>query len=137
MRAMSDVEKARMVTLPEAQRLLGVSKRTAQRMIADGRLRGVKQGSRWLVEMPTDVMQAPVAGSDTVAKLRQEVAVLTSQRDKLTTDVARLQTDNDKLWQMVGELTRQNGQLLARIPALPAPYEPAPARSWWQRFTRR
>jgi excisionase family DNA binding protein len=124
-----------MVTLPEAQRLLGVSKRTAQRMTADGRLRGVKQGSRWLVEMPADVKQAQPSDSDALAKLRQDVAVLTSQRDTLTTDVARLRADNDKLWQMVGELTRQNGQLLARIPALPAPTElptPPPERHWWQ-----
>jgi excisionase family DNA binding protein len=115
---MSDAQTTRMVTLPEAQRILGVSKRTAQRMLADGRLRGTKKGSRWLVEMPADVKQALPSDTDALAKLRQDVAVLTSQRDALA-------SERDYL---------RNALAAALTPHPPALPEPRTRWRWpWQR----
>jgi hypothetical protein len=132
------------MTLPDAALHLRLTRRTVERMLADGRLHGHKRDGRWIVEVPTDAeplptMQASAADHAALLterdQLRAERAALVAERDALQvrlrdaeTTIARLTAERDSA---VGErdwLRQTLSATLART--LPEPATSSPRTRW-------
>lgn len=98
--------ETRQVPLTEAARLLGISRRTAQRRLESGALTGAKVGARWYVDVvaePTEPPTAPepltvaptVALLVEVIDLRATLAEVSADRDELRHESALLRTKLD------------------------------------------
>jgi excisionase family DNA binding protein len=94
------------VTASEAARILGVSRRTVTRRIADGTLRTVEVGNarRVVLEMPEDAQPGhgtTPASADgqlaQIAHLRAQLEAVTSERDHLRSTVDKLAGTVDRL----------------------------------------
>ena len=92
--------------LTEAAKLLGISRRTAQRRLESGALTGQKVGARWLVDVvaePTEPPTAPepltvaptVALLVEVIDLRATLAEVSADRDNLRHESALLRVRLD------------------------------------------
>jgi len=135
--------------LDEAAKALGLSRRTVQRRLAAGTLTGRKQGTIWLVDVPTTT---PAAMTDALrvrlADTVRHLADVTRERDSLAGSVpalARQLADSERELSHAQErLTATEGErdylrqlaaaLTSRVPQLPERAEPPKAR--WQ-FWRR
>jgi len=103
------------VTVTEAAHLLGVSRRTIERRIADGTLIVTRDGHQRLVALPDDTVEVPHDATETTEArlslalaqcaeigrerdlLRQRVADLVSERDYLRSALAASLTTTQKL----------------------------------------
>lgn len=81
------------VPLDDAAKILGLSRRTIERRLAQGSLQGRRDGKRWLVILP----ESKPDNSDTVR----------SERDKLSCDLSELSAKYDSLTQERDTLSRQ------------------------------
>jgi excisionase family DNA binding protein len=133
--------------LTEAARLLGISRRTAQRRLESGALTGAKVGARWFVDVVTEPLAEPtepesraldpaVALLAEVSALRSTLAEVVSDRDSLRHESALLrakldsaESERDYLRSaLAASLTLGQSQRL-----LP---ERAASRAWWQVWRR-
>ena len=123
---------ARQVSVTEAARLLGVSRRTIERRVKDGTLTVTRDGRRRLVALPEGASTVTEDGTDTTeARLSQtlaQCAELSAECAVLRQRVADVTTDRDYLRSaLAAALTLQQK-------ALPERTEQRAA--WWQ-FWRR
>lgn len=118
--------KVREVPMSEAIRVLGVSRRTVQRMLKDGTLKGRKQGGRWAISLPVD---AQAVGESALSDLRAQLAKVTQERDTLAQRVADL--ESDKAWL---QRAHEASLVLAREQQETQP-DPAKGRSLWKRLS--
>ena len=128
--------------LDEAAKALGLSRRTVQRRLAAGTLTGRKQGTIWLVDVPTTT---PAAITDALmvrlADTERHLADVTRERDTLARQLADTERElahaRERLTATEGErdyLRQLAAALTSRVPQLPERTEPPKAR--WQ-FWRR
>jgi excisionase family DNA binding protein len=122
MAGMSDTPETRQVSIDEAAQILGLSRRTIERRLTDGRLSGHRQGVRWLVDVPVS-HDAPTPFPDRRddAKTRK-LSEVTRERDELARRVADLEGERDYLRQALAAALTLSQQLLperAEAPSSP------------------
>lgn len=104
MSRMNEELLTRRVTLEEACAVFGLSRRTVQRYLADGRLKGEKVGGRWLVDAPairpSVTSDAPEEATTRQSDLTRQLSEVTQERDTLARQVGAL---TEKLEAVTGE----------------------------------
>lgn len=130
----------REMTIRDAATELGVSERTVNRMIDDGRLVSYTDGRRRIVVMPDAVVaddngDAPAAADAEATPEPTRPRATASpvvELEVLRARLALLERENERLWRLV-EGTADRPPLL--LPATVS--EPTGKVSWWQRLLGR
>ena len=129
--------------LDEAAKALGLSRRTVQRRLAAGTLTGRKQGTIWLVDVPTTT---PAAMTDALrvrlADTERHLADVTREYDSLARQLADTERElghaKELLEATIAErdyLRQLAAALTSRVPQLPERAESA-NRAWWKVWRR-
>jgi len=144
---MMDAPQTRQVSIDEAARILGLSRRTVERRLTSGRQSGRKDGGRWLVDVTIDAatVQREQADHDRraideltrkVAELTHQAEALTDERDALTRRIDELLADRES-WRQQAAMASANCQAALEVRGLlaeraePTSTTPARARRWW------
>ena len=120
------------LTVSDAARRLGVSSRTVQRMLNDGRLKGrrVSKGNRLL----WTVSEASVLRlGDIVATRRQ--ATSRRENDAILAELTALRSENEQMREQIALLSRQVARLLPAPPVDPPRLTILQRLSAWLRRT--
>jgi excisionase family DNA binding protein len=130
------------VSVSEAARVLGVSRRTVDRRIASGKLRTVDQdGTRLVVleDTPVPAMSATpteTAMSELVA-MRARLQAVEEERDHLRQTVDKLTGTVDRLTISMAQLSGTIVEQQALDTGQDTPDTPRPAqRAWWRFWVR-
>lgn len=126
----TSIRQTRQVTIDQAAFILGLSRRTVERRLANGALSGVKVGQKWLVDVPVtdnDTSQEsnrhnsdgqPTGEIDIdilrvqLADMSQKIADLSHERDSLLRQVSDLTTDKEYLKNQLTLMARQAEQAM-------------------------
>lgn len=143
--------ETRQLPLTEAARLLGISRRTAQRRLTDGTLTGVKVGQKWLIDVDLAQVAAPEPRQDSATSaylaelgivraqltealtecntLRQDCATVRAECATLARRATDLESERDYLRQaLAAALTLGQQRLL--------PERAESGRAWWKVWRR-
>jgi excisionase family DNA binding protein len=132
----------RLVSVATAAAVLGISERAVRKRIAAGRLAAIRDGNRWLVDLPTELVPEPVPRGSSSATFRVPVQRGTTPESlaPLLTELSELRQRNEELAGQVGFWQGRYQEASEQLKLLQAPHESEvstspPARPWW-RFWR-
>ncbi len=106
--------ETRLMPISEAAEALEISRRTLQRRMKDGSIKGHKKGNRWLVEIPAPLL----VEKTTVDDLTEQLAQLTQERNELAQKCDILASDKENLLGQREALRKDVAQLTEQVDGL-------------------
>ena len=117
-------QKSTQMSIQQAASYFGVAEKTIRRRIKSGKLKAIKRGGRFFVQVVLDSDQTPVHPSvqsnrpPSIEALEQ----LRSENKHLRQLLAQSKTQIDQLSQLLAMQTKQNSDLVTKLPPPRVPF---------------